>query len=167
MAKFKRHYEKRDQKLPRPYDSWLEYDLHNGPLKEAQHHPKKEDLIPYIVPRTYEYDFLFTHDNIMYLAESKGRWVDSSDASRYQQIRSALKDWHVFKESGCEDIELFYIFENHKTAFPHAKRRKNGTKMTNGEYASKHGYRWLCKKRGDLEDVHSSESLVKRLEELN
>jgi hypothetical protein len=167
LAFKKRHFPTRDKKLPKGYDSWLELNLHEGPLREAQHHPTKQDLIPYSVPHTYEYDFMFIHEDRMFVCEAKGRLRDSADGRRYHFIKDALEDWKLFKESGCSDIEFFFLFENSKTAFPFAKKRKDGTKLTHGEWSSKHGYRWLCKKRGDLEGVNSSETLVKQLEVMN
>lgn len=167
MPPKKRYFPTRDKKLPKGYDSWLEVDLHEGPLKQAQHHPAKVDLIPYAVPHTYEYDFLFIHNKKMYLCEAKGRLRDSADGRRYHYIKESLKDWHVFQNSGCTDIEFFFLFENAKTPFPFAKKRLDGTKMSHGEWATKHGYRWLCKKSGQLEGVDSSETLVKVLEARN
>lgn len=167
MPQPKRYFQKRPSKLPKGYDSFLEVWLHEGPLKEAQHHPNKAELVPYSVPHTYAYDFMFTHEDTLYLCEAKGRLRDSADGRRYHFVRDSLEDWQVFKDSSCSSIEFFFLFENSKTAFPFAKRRKDGTKQNHGEWASKHGYRWLCKKRGDLEGVSSSESLIKKLEEMN
>jgi len=163
----KRYFPKRDKKLPKGFDSWLEYDLANGPLKEAQHHPHKTELINYSVPHTYAYDFMFIHNNHMYLCEAKGRLRDSADGRRYHYVKDSIEDWHVFKESGCDSIEFFFLFENSKTPMPFAKKRKDGTKQSHGEWASRYNYRWLCKKRGDLEGVESSEGLVEKLEEMN
>jgi hypothetical protein len=167
LAKRKRYFPKRDTKLPKGFDSWLEYDLANGPLKEAQHHPEKGQLIPYNVPHDYHFDFMFVHGKKMFVVEAKGRLRDSADGRRYHFTRDALEDWYVFKDSNCESIELFFLFENSKTPFPFAKKRKDGTKQSHGEWATKHGYRWLCKKRGDLDEVDSSETLVKQLEIMN
>lgn len=163
----KRYYPKRDKKLPKGFDSWLEYDLHQGPLREAVHHPSKDYLIPYEIPHTYALDFIFTVGDTMYLAESKGRARDSSELRKYTFIREALEDWRVFHNSEQRNIELFFIFENSKTPTPFAKKRKDGTKQCHGEWASKNNFRWLCKKRGDLEDIETSEQIVNKLEEMN
>ena len=163
----KRFFASRPKGLPKGYDSWLEHRLHNTALQEAQHHPTKEDLIKYSVPHTYEYDFMFTFDKTMYICESKGRMRDSSEASKYKYIRDYLEQWDLYKESGCDKIELFFVFENASTPYPFAKKRKDGTKMTHGEWASKNGFRWLCEKRKDLEGIDSSEGLVLKLGQVN
>lgn len=163
----KRYYPKRDKKLPKGFDSFLEVDLYNGPLQESQHHPNKDDLIDYSIPHQYEYDFMFSHGDTLYLAESKGRARDSAELRKYLSVRDYLEDWHVFKDSPYKEIELFFIFENAKTPTPFAKKRKDGTKQSHGEWASKNEFRWLCKKRGDLEEIKTSEQLVNKLEEMN
>ncbi len=167
MAKRKRFYPTRDKKLPKGYDSWLEVDLHNGPLKEAQHHPTKQDLIDYSIPHTYQYDFMFEHNGVLYLCESKGRFRDSAEARKYIYVREHLEDWHVFKNSPCDKVEMFFIFENGATAMPFAKKRQDGTKNSHGEWADKNNFRWLCKKRGDLIGIDTSEALVKKLGSMN
>ncbi len=163
----KRYFPKRDTKLPKGFDSWLEYDLSHGPLKEAIHHPPKEYLINYNIPHTYALDFMFIHKDTFYLAESKGRARDSQELRKYLFVRDYLEDWRVFQESEAVNIELFFIFENAKTPTPFAKRRKDGTKQSHGEWAAKSKFRFLCKKRGDLEGITSSEGLVKKLDEMN
>ena len=163
----KRYFASRPKGLPKGYDSKLELRLHEGALREAQHHPDKSTLISYEVPHTYEYDFMFTVGDTMYLAESKGRFRDSTEASKYKHIREHLDNWGVYKYSDCSNIELFFIFENSKTAYPFAKRRKDGTKQSHGEWATKNGFRWLCEKRKDLEGIDSSVGLVEKLKELN
>lgn len=163
----KRYFPKRDKRLPKGYDSFLEFDLHNGPLKEAQHHPSKQDMVQYSIPHQYEYDFLFGFEDTLYISEAKGRARDSAELRKYLYVRDYLEDWHVFKESPYKDIELFFIFENAMTPTPFAKKRKDGSKQTHGAWASKNNFRWLCKKRGDLEGIDTSEGLVAKLEEMN
>lgn len=163
----KRFFEKRSKDLPKGYDSKLEYRLHQTALQDASHHPRKEDLIHYSIPHTYEYDFTFQLDNTLYLVESKGRFRDSTESRKYIHIRDNLENWHCFSQSTCTEIELFIIFENASTAMPFAKKRKNGTKQSHGEWAGKNGFRWLCEKRGDLENVLTKEDLICKLEELN
>lgn len=163
----KRYFPKRDKKLPKGFDSWLEVDLYNGPLQQSQHHPNKDELIDYQIPHTYSYDFLFNHEDTLYLCESKGRARDSAEMRKYIFVREYLTEWNVFKESPYKDIELFFIFENSNTPMPFAKKRKDGTKNSHGDWASKNNFRWLCKKRGDLEGIDTSEGLINKLEEMN
>ena len=163
----KRYFKSRPKSLPKGYDSKLEYRLHQGPLKDTQHHPSKEDLIPYTVNHTYEPDFVFEYNDTLYVCEAKGRFRDSTEAAKYKHIRNNLKDWNCFNDSECDTIELVILFENASTVFPFAKKRKDGTKNTHGEWATKNGFRWLCEKRGDLDDVNSLEDLVNKIEQLN
>lgn len=163
----KRYFKPRDKSLPKNYDSKLELRLHEGPLKGTQHHVPKEDLLPYTTSHTYEPDYIFTHNDTLFICEAKGRYVDSQAASKLLSVREHMIDWKVFKESGCTEIELILIFENAATPMPHARKRKNGTKLSHGEHATKNGFRWLCEKRGDLQDVATRTDLIKKLEELN
>lgn len=156
----KRYFASRPKDLPKGYDSKLEHRLHTTALSSCQHHPDKQDLIKYSIPHTYEYDFMFEYEDKLYLIETKGRFRDSTEASKYKHINDHLRQWDLFKESPCKDIELVFIFEKASTPFPFAKKRKDGTKMTHGEWASKNGFRWLCDKRSDLQGVVSEKDLV-------
>lgn len=163
----KRYFAKRPKNLPKGYDSKLEYRLHQSALQDAQHHPSKEWLIPYSIPHTYEYDFMFELGDTMYLCEAKGRLRDSTEGRKYIFIRDHLESWLGFQKSACNSIELFILFENASTPMPFAKKRKDGTKQTHGEWATRNGFRWLCEKRGDLENVLTKRDLIAKLEELN
>lgn len=163
----KRYFPKKPKNLKKNYDSMLEQRLHEGALKDTQHHVPKEDLVPYYVEHTYEPDFLFSLRNKMYILETKGRFIDSQSASKYIWIREHLEDWHVFQNSSCKEIELVILFENANTPMPFAKKRKDGTKFTHGEWATKNGFRWLCEKSGHLADVKTRTDLLKKLEEEN
>ena len=162
----KRWFKPRDKKLPKGYDSWLEYRLHESALKDAEHHCSKEDRIVYSVPHTYEYDFIFECDHVAYVVEAKGRFRDSNEARKYIHIRDALFKWNLENKS-CRKAELLLIFENSSTPMPFAKKRKDGTKQTHGEWATRNGFRWLCEKRGDLEGIVTKEDLVKKFGEEN
>ena len=161
----KRYFKTKPKSLPKGYDSKLELRLHQGPLKQAQHHPPKEDLIKYSITHHYEPDFIFIHNDKLYVLEIKGRFRDSTEAAKYLHINKYLEDWHLFQSSNCDTIELVFLFENASTVFPFAKRRKDGTKRTHADWANKNGFRWLCEKRGDVEDVETLEDFVNKLEE--
>lgn len=163
----KRYFASRPKGLPKGYDSKLEHRLHTTALRSCQHHPSKQDLIKYSVPHTYEYDFMVELDDKIYIIETKGRFRDSSEASKYKYVNEYLTQWDLFKESPSTDIELIFIFEKASTPFPFAKTRKDGTKQSHGEWASKNGFRWLCEKRGDLEGVETAEDIVAKLLEMN
>lgn len=108
------------------YDSLLEMDLHNGVLKGLEHHPPK---ISYVSEHTYTPDFKLGNVYI----EVKGRFQDTAEASKYKWIRKALP----------EGQELVFLFANPNTPFPFSKVRKNGTKMSHGEWATLNGFRWF------------------------
>lgn len=163
----KRYFATRPKNLPKGYDSKLEYRLHQNALKDTQHHVPKEDRVPYFIEHTYEPDFIFKHYNKMVVIECKGRFRDSTESSKYKWVRDSIKKWHVFQKSDCNFIELVLIFENASTPMPFAKKRKDGTKQTHGEWATKNGFRWLCEKRGDLESVKTRTDIINKLEELN
>ena len=109
-----------------PYDSLLEKDLHNGVLKNCQHHP---DKVEYVSKHKYEPDF--RSGNL--LIEVKGRFRDSQEASKYKWVREALP----------ADLELVFVFSDPDLKFPFAKRRKDGTHMTHGEWATTNKFRWF------------------------
>jgi hypothetical protein len=163
----KRYFAKRPKGLPKGYDSKLEYRLHQTCLKGTQHHVPTEDRVPYKVEHTYEPDYVFTHYNKLYITEAKGRAREQSELRKLCYVRDHFDEWQYYKDSGCTDIELVLIFENSSTPMPFAKKRKDGTKQSHGEWATRNGFRWLCEKRGDLEDVVTRSDLIKKLDELN
>ena len=160
----KRFFEKRPAKLPKGYDSWLEHDLHQTTLKECQHHVPKDDRIPYVIEHLYEPDFIFDYNNKTYVIEVKGRFRDSSEMSKYVWINKHLDDWKLFT---TDSIELVFIFENASTPTPFAKRRKDGTKRSHGEWAKSNGFRYLCKKRDNLTKELTLEELLGKLDSVN
>lgn len=132
MARRKRYFKRKEDCIRgTKYDSLLEKRLHETSLKDARFHAK-EDLVQYVVSHTYEPDFVIEREGKRYIIESKGRFRDSDEARKYLFIREHLK----------ENEELVFIFEKASTAFPFAKRRKDGTKRTHGEWADKNKFRW-------------------------
>ncbi|MFW3388706.1 UNVERIFIED_CONTAM: hypothetical protein RF648_22250, partial [Kocuria sp. CPCC 205274] len=113
-----------------PYDSLLERDLHAGILSCARFH-NKEDRVSYSVPHTYEPDFVLDKEGRTYLVEVKGRFRDNTEASKYVHIRSYLPETH----------ELVFLWDRSNVTFPFAKKRKDGTKATHEEWATKHKFR--------------------------
>ena len=107
-------------------DSKWEGELRDGVLKKCEHHPSK---IPYVIEHNYTPDF--KHKDIY--IEAKGRFMDSSEASKYIWIRKRLK----------KNEELVFLFMKPNTPMPHAKKRKDGTKRTHAEWAEKNNFRWF------------------------
>ena len=119
------------RKPPKGYDSWLEYELHTGPLDGFLFHP--DETLQYSVIHDYEPDFVAYEGKKKLYVESKGRFRDRPEATKYIWIAKTLG----------RNQEIVFIFENPKTPMPFAKRRKNGTKQTVTEWAESHGFRWF------------------------
>lgn len=115
---------KKKGKPPKGYDSWFEYELHTGVLKNCEYH---NGTIGYTQTKLYEPDFIWG----TYLIEAKGRFRDSEEARKYLDIRKSL----IFEE-------LVFLFYDPKTPMPRARRRKDGTKFTMSEWADKNGFRY-------------------------
>lgn len=159
----KRYFASKPKNLPKGYDSKLEYRLHTTVLKDCKHHCSKDERVEYSIPHKYEYDFRIEHEDTLYLLETKGRFRDSQEASKYKYIRDHLYSWKSALDTSCTNVELLLLFENSKTPYPFAKKRKDGTKQTHGEWASKNNFRWLCEKSGDLENVECFQDLLNNL----
>jgi len=112
------------------YDSIWEALLHESILKDWTHHDAK---IPYIIKHTYEPDFVRIIDSKKILLESKGRFWDFAEYSKYIWIKKVLP----------EDIELVFLFAKPSAPMPAAKRRKDGTKRSHAEWAEANGFRWF------------------------
>ena len=119
---------KSKRKKPVGYDSKFEKELHQGPLKHCHYHEGPK--IDYVVCSYYEPDFTYED----YIIEAKGRFRDRKEAAKYIAVREQL----IFQE-------LVFVFYNPKTPMPGAQKRKNGTKLTHGEWADINGFRWFTK----------------------
>jgi hypothetical protein len=111
------------------YDSVWEYILHDTLLKDWSHHA---DKVSYTIPHTYEPDFTRTLQNKQILLESKGRFWDHAEYSKYIWVKKHLP----------KNMELVFLFANAAAPMPGAKVRKDGTKRTHGEWATANGFRW-------------------------
>lgn len=108
-------------------DSKWEGKLRDTIFKELEWQGEKID---YVIPHKYTPDFVCGKT----LIESKGRFRESSEARKYKYIRDALRPLGQ---------ELVFVFYNPDTPMPHAKKRKDGTKLTHGEWADKNDFRWF------------------------
>ena len=131
---------KKKKSTPKGYDSGLEYDLHKGALANCRHHPEK---IPYVSRHTYEPDFAKEVEGRTIYIEVKGRFRDNAEAAKYVFVREMLAD----------SEELIFIFQDAAKAMPFAKKRKDGTKYSHGEWAEKYGFRYYCYKKGLPEEI--------------
>ena len=118
-----------EENVPPSYDSNWEYELHTGLLKKWEHHVEK---VNYVIKHKYEPDFVKIVNNKTILLEAKGRFWDFAEYSKYIWVKKVLPP----------DIELVFLFANPSAPMPQAKRRKDGTKRSHGEWASANGFRW-------------------------
>ena len=136
MNKIKKGYRKARVKRPvekdlvKGYDSNWEYELHTGILDNWSFHT---DKVPYTVSHNYHPDFLREIEGKKILLEAKGRFWDYAEFSKYIWISKTLPD----------DTELVFLFANPSAPMPQAKRRKDGTKRSHGEWASANNFRWF------------------------
>lgn len=139
-----------EKDIPQGYDSNWEYELHQGILDNWDFHT---DKVPYVVEHTYSPDFIKDVNGKKILLEAKGRFWDYAEYSKYIWIQKILPD----------DTELVFLFANPNAPMPQAKRRKDGTKRSHGEWASANNFRWFsedsipdswinAKKREDFND---------------
>lgn len=127
----KRWFAKREKELKGTgYDSYFEKNIHELHLKDARFHDKK-DYVDYVVEHHYEPDFVLERDGKTFYIETKGRFRDSAEARKYTFVRKSLPP----------QSELVFIWEKANTAFPFAKKRKDGTKATHMEWATKNDFR--------------------------
>lgn len=138
------------KKPPKGYDSRLEYDLHTKELKDWEYHPKEK--IEYVVPSTYEPDFYCETSSGCILVEVKGHFRTRDEASKYVHIRNSLEE-QGYPSKQKEKAEIVFIFQDSNKPMPFVKRRKDGTKQTHGEWASKNGFRYQCCKCLDMSSI--------------
>ena len=118
-----------EKNVTNSYDSNWEYELHSGLLKSWNHHT---EVVAYIIEHVYEPDFLKTVNGKLILLEAKGRFWDFAEYSKYIWIKKVLP----------ANTELVFLFANPSSPMPQAKRRKDGTKRSHGEWASANGFKW-------------------------
>ena len=112
--------------------SGWEKELDTTIFKDWVKQPK--NYIEYSVDHTYTPDNLKElPDGRIILVEKKGRFQDREAATKYIWIRKHLKD----------NEELVFVFYDPKKPFPHARKRKDGTRQTHSEWAEKNEFRWF------------------------
>ena len=115
---------------PAGYDSKWEKVLHDTLLQEWDHHDGK---IPYVIDHNYHPDFTKKIGRKKIIIEAKGRFWDFGEFSKYIWIRKSLPS----------DMELVFLFANAEAPMPQAKKRKDGTKRSHGEWATANEFRWF------------------------
>lgn len=125
---------------PSNFDSCLEFDISNTLLGTWLHHPTK---INYTSSHEYQPDFKKVIGDKVFYIEAKGRFRTRNEAAKYLAIREAL----------AEGEELFFIFSDAAKPLVGATKRKDGTKQTHGEWATKNNFRFFCYKTGLPENI--------------
>jgi hypothetical protein len=115
---------------PKGYDSKWEKTLHDTVLQDWVHHDGK---VPYVIEHNYHPDFTKRIGRKKIIIEAKGRFWDYAEFTKYIWIQKALPS----------STELVFLFANSSAPMPQAKRRKDGTKRSHGEWASDNGFRWF------------------------
>lgn len=141
MQKHGRYFRPKDPSLKGTgYDSKLEERLHKGILSDYEHHPPK---VEYVSHHKYEPDFKCTRwDGFVIYIEAKGYFQDRADCSKYNWIKESLDRYE----------QIVFVFENPDKPIHFQSKRKDGTKMTHGEWCTKNGFRYfseesLCLKK--------------------
>ena len=129
MKRKPRKIRPREKNVPKGYDSLWEYSLHQTLLKNWK---MRGDPISYIIKKTYEVDFVNIIGGKTILLESKGRFWDHAEYSKYIWIRKALPS----------TMELVFLFQKPYAPMPQAKKRKDGTKRTHAEWAETNNFKW-------------------------
>ena len=112
---------------------WHGEDNPQGLLKNWGAHP--EIKIPYTIPKNYNTDFIKEIAGRTILLESKGRFWDADEYSKYRHCRDHLPP----------NYEIVFLFMNPKAPMPRARVRKCGTKLSHAEWADKNGFRGYTK----------------------
>jgi hypothetical protein len=115
----------------RKADSKWEEKLQKGVLKNCKFHDPNY-RVDYNVEHVYNPDFVTYKNGKVILIESKGRFQDRSESSKYIWIREHLPEGWV----------LVFLFYNPKGAMPFAKKRKDGTKQSHAEWAELNLFKW-------------------------
>lgn len=124
------------------YDSKFEEKFHKS-NPDLEFHPAEK--IEYVVPAKYEIDFKYVNSTgKVFLIELKGRFRTSTEASKYKHIRSVLDS---------DSTEIIFVFQKPNVAMPNAKKRKDGTKQTQEEWATKNGFRYFYTNTLKLEEL--------------
>lgn len=113
------------------YDSKFEMKLHENVLSVCEFHP--EEKIEYITPHKYSPDFKYQIGDKIYLIESKGRFSESNEATKYIHIREHLP----------ENYELVFLFQRPDLPMPRARKRKDGSIATHASWSEKNGFLWF------------------------
>src|SRR5690606_25591777 len=113
-----------DQSIHNPETSF-------GKVVSSEFHVSK---VPYVIHKTYNPDFtLSCDDGRVIFVEANGYHQDAQDSQKYGWIKDALES----------NQELVLVFEEPEKPIHVRPKRKDGTRMTHGEWAEKSGFRYF------------------------
>lgn len=116
-------------KFPKPYKSFIEYELATGPLKNLQYEGTKIEYIP--ETKEYTPDFVSSDGGFWY--EVKGRMRTYDELKKYISVRRALDE----ATDIMGETKLRFILSN-----PDVKAYPQSKKITLGQWLTKHGFEW-------------------------
>ena len=106
---------------------------------EAVFHPPKIGYIRPETKHTYQPDFKIERGGVTYYVETKGIFRTRTESAKYDDIKASLP----------EKTELLFLFQNSNTPLLGAKRRKDGSRRTHGDWARDGGFRFF-----DLKNIN-------------
>ena len=111
-----------------PYKNKFEFDL--AKVLEGCDYEDKSRKVNYETKAVYNPDFTFP-DKTWLLIEAKGRFMGGSkEAAKYVWVKRCHPE-----------MEIVFIFSNmNNKAYPGCRRRKDGSFLTMGEWASKNNF---------------------------
>jgi hypothetical protein len=109
------------------YRSKLEKKLGEGKLKHLQYEPFR---LAYTQEKEYLPDFVNQSKNILF--EAKGIFRDAAEARKYVDIQASNPEWEI----------IFIFSDPDKPLIWSRKRVTDGKRMTHGDWAAKHGFKY-------------------------
>lgn len=119
-----------------------------------QQHPELEfhpSPIDYVIEHKYTPDFYFENHGVHYYLEVKGYFQDAHEIQKYVWIKDELDRMTV----GGRTSLLVFVFENPHKPIHFKAKKKDGTKMTHAQWATKNGFQWI-----DANDQVELEELI-------
>lgn len=89
------------------------------------------DKVPYTISHIYNPDFTISHPDRTIYIEAKGYFQDAQEIQKYPAIRDCL----------AANEELVFVFEKPEKPIHFRTKRKDGTRMSHGEWATKNKFR--------------------------
>lgn len=121
----KRRHKRTRTKVKNPYRSKFEQTF--ASFFPKLHYEKKTFKYPFVLEKTYKADFIDDISNPKLVVETKGRFRTYDEAKKVQALAK------FFEARGCTFIVVFQDWST--PAYPQAKKRKDGTRLSQKEWA--------------------------------